>query len=160
MPGGSAPVSLSFREISRLQWRPIYELARAASPPGADAYSPIRKADYETSLAREVINGLSNLFNRNKDYRFLAFDGNRPVAFLEVSVQGIKASHRLRTIVHPDYRGRVELALVSRAMDIVRYHPWNSIWADISCDHLEQIEALKKCGFKETVTLHRLGLKL
>ncbi|MDO8674291.1 MAG: GNAT family N-acetyltransferase [Dehalococcoidia bacterium] len=150
----------NFRSLRWSDWQPVYELARAATPSAAQPFSPVRLRDYEMGTAGHLFNELSHFLARRKEYRLVALDGRRPVAFLDVSIRGIKMTHRVRTIIHPDYRGRVEPALVSRAMEILRYHPWNSVWAEIPCEQTDQIAALKKCGFKETVTQHRLGLRV
>jgi ribosomal protein S18 acetylase RimI-like enzyme len=150
------------RPWSPKEGRKVYELARAVVPAKAQWLTPLREERFSLSLEKRLAEGLNRLTRRQDVHRWAIEEGERFVATLTVQAMGplSTGSHRLEMMVHPDHRGLLEEALVTRALSALGPYPQRGVEAEVPADHEEAIQALKRYGFVEGKTLDWLGLEL
>jgi ribosomal protein S18 acetylase RimI-like enzyme len=142
------------------EWHKEVELARAAIPASEQRARPIREADFRKGFAGRVIDWLGDIFASQRTYRLAVDEGDRFVATLTVRASLWGAGHGLEMMVHPDYRGRVEEMLVTKALALLGNYPGQGVAVKMSASHQEAIETLKRYGFVEEKTLVRMRLNL
>ena len=75
------------------------------------------------------------------------------MAMIEVTAAFRRGEHRLRLLVHPNHVGRVEVALVSRALHVLSDLPSRPVRITIDPDQTPTVQVLREYGFKERRTL-------
>jgi len=140
----------------------VYELARAVVPARAQWLNPLREEHFTLSFERRLAERLNSLIRRQDIHRWAMERGERFVATLIVQAMGPLSTgpHRLEMMVHPDCRGLLEEALVTRALSLLGRYPQRGVETEVPADHEEAIQTLQRYGFVEAKTLDWLGLEL
>lgn len=143
-------------EIRR--WRPIdgqaiFELAKQAIPAVLQWIKPVRAQEYRPDWLLRLGLWLSDLVAGRRTYRLVAQKDDRLVAVMTVTAAGHKGEHRMSLLVHPDHKGQVEGALVSRALYMLAATPSRPVQITAHLGDDEILKVLAHCGFKEQRTL-------
>lgn len=147
-------------KVKPSEWRKIYELVNAATPPKARRLKPVREDDFKVGLSHRLANWFTDLVHL-RDVHKLAVEGDEGfAALLTVQAMRLRPPHRIELIVHPDYHGLLEEMLVTKALSILRHYPLYEAIAHIRLPHPEAVSALRQYGFVEVETIDRLGLAL
>ncbi len=151
---------LTLRQRDYSEWYKEYELAQAAASAGEQRARPIREDDFRRGLGERAMAWLGDLFSGRRTYRLAVDDGDKFIATLTVRASWWGRGHGLEMTIHPDYRGRVEETLVTRALTLLTDYPRQSVRVQIATSHQEAIETLKRYGFVEEKTLVQMRLNL
>jgi ribosomal protein S18 acetylase RimI-like enzyme len=142
------------------EWHKEYKLAQAAIPASEQRAKPIREEDFRKGFGDRVVDRLGDLFAGQRTYRLALDKGDRFIATVTVRASWWGGGHGLKMMVHPDYRGRVEEILVTRALAFLANYPGQGVAVKMSASHQEAIETLKRYGFVEEKTLVQMRLNL
>ena len=129
-----------------------YDLARLATPPVLNWLTPVPAASHRMGWWTRIGQGLAGLATGQRPYRLAALKDERMVALLTVTASFRGGDHRLQWLAHPDHGGRVEAALISRALDILGAMPPRTVWATVQSD-TAALAVLHEYGFKVQRTL-------
>jgi ribosomal protein S18 acetylase RimI-like enzyme len=153
------PVDLVDAAGYRLRaWRPAdgqsaYDLARLVTPSAQQWVRPVNSARYRLGWWTRVRQGFGDLLRGRRVYRLIALREDRLVAMMTVTAAVRQGDHRLELLVHPDHAGRVEAALVSRALHMLAAIPSRPVRATVDRAQGAVLEALSDYRFKEGRTL-------
>jgi ribosomal protein S18 acetylase RimI-like enzyme len=150
----------TLRQKDYSEWYREYELAQVATPAGEQQVRPIREEDFRRGFGGRMVDWLGDIFSGQQTYRLAVDEGKRFIATLTVRASWWGGGHGLKMMVHPDYRGRVEEMLVSKALAILGSYPGQGVAVKMSASHQEAIETLKRYGFLEEKTLMQMRLNL
>jgi ribosomal protein S18 acetylase RimI-like enzyme len=150
----------TLRQRDYSEWYKEYELAQAATPASEQQVRPIRQKDFRKSFGERVMDWLGDILAGQRVYRLAVDEGDRFIATLTVGVSWQWGRHSLEMMVHPDYRGRVEEMLVTRALALLGNYPGRGVAVKMPASHREAIETLKRYGFVEEKTLVQMRLNL
>jgi ribosomal protein S18 acetylase RimI-like enzyme len=139
-------------------WRPsdgqaVYELARQVTPLPQYWIRPVRVGDYRMDGWTRLVQALANWGRGRRVYRLVALAEERLVAMMAVTAVLRQGEHRLDLLVHPEYRGQVERALVSRGLHLLSGLPSRPVRSTIFWDHTAALDALRERGFERQRTL-------
>ncbi len=142
------------------EWHKEYELAQAATPASEQRARPIREGHFRKGFGDRMVDWLGDIFAGRRTYRLAVDEGDRFIATLTVRASWLGGRHGLKVMVHPDYRGRVEEMLVTRALALLGNYPGRGVAVKMSASHQEAIETLKRHGFVEEKTMVQMRLDL
>jgi len=148
--------SFTLRPMRYDEWEKEYELALVATTAGAQELDPVRESEFRIGFDRR----LGDLLTGRREYRLAVEKDGDFIATLAVRAARFWGEHRLKMIVHPDYRGYLEEMLVSKALSILSKYPQRGVSVKHPADHREAIQILRKRGFKEERTLVKMELEL
>ena len=139
-------------------WRPAdgqaaYELARLVTPSVQHWIRPVRADQYQPSWTTRLGERFTALMGRRRVYRLTVHKESRLVAVLTVTAALRRGEHRMELLVHPDHTGRVDAALISRALHMLAALPSKPVRVTVDRDHTQTLEVLRSCGFQELRTL-------
>lgn len=128
-------------------------LARSATPEPMQWMVPVRPAEYQPDALTALEAWLSGFVAGRRAHRLGAFQGERLAGMLTLHSVRSGPAHRLGLFVDVQDRGRVEEALLSRAMRLLTDRPALPVSATAFQDHPEAVEGLHRLGFRERRTL-------
>jgi GNAT superfamily N-acetyltransferase len=130
-----------------------YDLASAATPPAAQKEWPLYRRSFQLGSQERINNFFRRLIGSGPSAHWVIEENQRFVGLMDIQPGVFRQTHQLRLIIHPDWRGYLEKALIGRALDYL--YPWRSKGITIKhpADHIEAIEAYKEFGFQEKQTL-------
>jgi ribosomal protein S18 acetylase RimI-like enzyme len=139
-------------------WRPAdgqaaYELARLVTPSALQWLTPIRTKQYRLDPWTRLEQWLGDLVAARRTYRLVVLKEDRLVAMMTIAAAFRRGDHHLTLLVHPDHTGRVEAALVSRALHMLAASPVRPIRATVDMQHAATLKVLCDYGFEEKRTL-------
>lgn len=143
----------------RLQsWSPadgqaVYELARRITPLALQWIRPLRAQAYRPDWLTRLGQRIADLFASRRVYRLTAYQEQQVVAAMTVAAAFRRGEHCLDLLVHPDHAGRVEAALVSRALYMLAAIPSRPVKITVDKDHTAILQVLRDYGFEEGRTL-------
>jgi ribosomal protein S18 acetylase RimI-like enzyme len=143
-------------EIRR--WSPadgqaVLELARHAIPDTQQWIRPVRAEEYRLDWLLRLGRWISDLASGRRSYRLTALKDGKLVATMVVTAVNRGDAHRLVLLVHPNHRGNVEAAIVSRALYMLASAPQRPVKIAASVEAESTLKALRDYGFKEQRTL-------
>jgi ribosomal protein S18 acetylase RimI-like enzyme len=143
-------------EIRR--WSPadgqaVYDLARQAMPAAQQWIRPVRAEEYRLDWLLRLGHWISDLAGGRRSYRLTALKDDRLVAAMTVTAVSRKGAHWLALLVHPGHRGKVEAALVSRALYMLASAPPRPVRITANVGDEATLKILRDYGFKEQRTL-------
>ena len=143
-------------EIHR--WHPAdgqaaLELARQAIPDVQQWIRPIRAQEYRPDWLLRLGQWASNLVAGRHVYRLAARKDERLVAMMTVTAASRTGEHHLALLLHPDHRGQVEAALLSRALYMLAAVPSRPVRMTANVGDDATLKVLGHYGFKEQRTL-------
>jgi ribosomal protein S18 acetylase RimI-like enzyme len=139
-------------------WQPAYGqaalvLARQVIPEELQWLRPIEAGKYRPDWWSRLGESLGNLLAGRRAYRLAVFRDDDLVAVMVVTATFRHGEHRLDLLVHPDHAGRVEAALVSRALHMLAVLPARPVRSTVGKDHTALIAVLRDHGFVQGRTL-------
>jgi ribosomal protein S18 acetylase RimI-like enzyme len=143
-------------EIRR--WSPadgqaMYRLARHAIPDTEQWIRPVRAEEYRLDWLLRLGRWISDLAAGRRSYRLTALRDGNLVAMMVMTAVSRGDYHRLVLLVHPNHRGNVEAALLSRALYVLAPAPPRPVRIAASVGHEATLKTLRDYGFKERRTL-------
>jgi ribosomal protein S18 acetylase RimI-like enzyme len=143
-------------EIRR--WSPadgqaVFKLARHAIPDTEQWIRPVRAEEYRLDLLLRLGRWISDLAAGKRSYRLTALKDGKLVATMVVTAVSRRDAHRLVLLVHPNHRGNVEAALLSRALYMLASAPPRPVRIAANAGDEATLKVLRDYGFKEQRTL-------
>jgi ribosomal protein S18 acetylase RimI-like enzyme len=143
-------------------WRPedgqaIYDLVQLLTPPVLQWLKPLQAREYRPDWWLRSARWLADLLAGRHTYRLSVFHQNQLVGVMTVTATFKQGEHHLGMLIHRDHRGRVERALVSRALHMLGAMPPRSVVTTVYKGHTAALEALNDYGFQEQRTLLTLN---
>ncbi|RMF05894.1 MAG: GNAT family N-acetyltransferase [Chloroflexi bacterium] len=133
--------------------RAAYNLACAAVPVAVQKEWPLRQSQYRLGSNEQLSNAFRWLRGGGPSAYWLAEDGQRAVATVNVQPGTWGAVHTIDLVVHPDWRGELEKPLISRALTYLSRWRNRKIAIRHPAYHTEAVEAYKSFGLQESQTL-------
>lgn len=140
--------SVPFCRLPAMAWQERLELARAARSELATWAEELDPAEYQVGLFRLVGELFGRLTGFGHVERWGVRERGRLVAVVETWVSGLADAHRMRFVVHPEARGRLEAALVAQGLWALAEAPSRSVIVRHDGDHSEGVAALEAAGFR------------
>jgi ribosomal protein S18 acetylase RimI-like enzyme len=139
-------------------WRPedgssAYELAGLATPSVLQWLAPVRRGEYCPGWWKRLEQRLGNVVTGRRTYRLVVQRHKQLVAMLTIAATPQKDASRLGLLVHPDYAGQVEEALIDRGLRLRAATPSKPITAEVDVRYQHALDVLRRYGFKEQRTL-------
>ena len=139
-------------------WRPAdgpasLELARLVTPQVWQWLRPLRPEQYAAHRLADWRRRLTDRLGGRRVYRLAALHEEQLVALLTVTVALRRGEHRLALLVHPDHAGRLEAALVSRALHTLAAAPRKAVRAAVNREEKSLLAVLRDYGFQARRTL-------
>jgi ribosomal protein S18 acetylase RimI-like enzyme len=135
-------------------WKPAdggaaYALARQVVPRTQQWIRPVRADDYRRDWLLRFVRWISDLRAGRRAYHLTALQEGRLVAIMSLTVAFRDGNHRLALLAHPDHRGQVEAAMVSRALHMLEAAPSAPVRATIDQAADSTVALLGDYGFSE-----------
>jgi ribosomal protein S18 acetylase RimI-like enzyme len=131
----------------------VYELARHAIPAAQQWIRPVRAQEYKPDWLIRLGQWISDLVAGRHSYRLTARKDNQLVAAMTVTTAGRRGEHSLALLVDPAHQGKVEAALISRALHILASAPSKPVGITANVGNEATLRVLRDYGFKEQRTL-------
>ncbi len=147
-------VTLRPRRFDSMDTRQAYQLSGAATPPAAQKEWPLRHSRFRLGGSEWIKSFFQQLVGSGPlTYWVVEEKGGRFVSTVNILPGVLGKCHRIELVVHPDWRGRLEKPLISRALNFL--YPWRkrNICIKHPADHTEAIEIYKEFGAEENQTL-------
>ncbi|MEW5959441.1 MAG: GNAT family N-acetyltransferase [Chloroflexota bacterium] len=131
-----------------------YNLATVATAPARQKEWPLRLHRFQLGITEQLSSQFSQLLGGPAAaYWVVEDDQPRFVATMNVLPGVLGRNHRLELTVHPDWRGRLEKPLISRALH--HLYPWRKreIVIKPPAEHVEAIQTYLEFGCREEQTL-------
>ncbi len=153
-------VMLRPRKFSTADTRAAYNLACAATPLTVQQEWPLRQRHFRLNSSEQVNNFFRWFIGGGASVFWVVEDGRRFVALVNIRPGSWGQSHQLELIIHPDWRGYLEKALISQALTYL--YQWRNRGISIKqpAYHPEAIEVYKDFGLKESQTLVWMKLEM
>jgi ribosomal protein S18 acetylase RimI-like enzyme len=142
-----------FRRGHPVDGQAVYDLARQAVPAAQQWIRPVRAQEYKPDWLLRLGRWISDLVTGRRSYRLTARKDNQVVAAMTVTTTGPKGEHSLELLVHPGHQGKVEAALLSRALHMLASAPPRPVRITTTVGEEATLKALRDYGFKEQRTL-------
>jgi ribosomal protein S18 acetylase RimI-like enzyme len=142
-----------FRPWRSADGQAVYELARSVMPPARRWIRPLRAEDYCPDWLVRLGRWISDLVAGRRIYRLVALQEDRLVAMVTVTAAFRGGEHHLMLLVDPNHVGKVEAALVSRALHMLSDIPSKPARITIDPDRKATAQVLRDYGFTEQRTL-------
>ena len=141
------------RRWSPADGKAVYELARHAIPATQQWIRPVRAEEYRLDWLLRLGRWISDLATGSRSYRLTALKDGKLVATMVVTAVSRRDAHRLVLLVHPNHRGNVEAALVSRALYMLASALPRPVRIAANAEDEATLKVLRDYGFKEQRTL-------
>jgi ribosomal protein S18 acetylase RimI-like enzyme len=152
VPLADAP-GYNLRRWRRSDGGAALSLARQVTPEALQWLVPVRHGDYQADAWSSAERRLADWLAGRRVHRLVAWKGERLSGLLTLRAVRRGAAHTLSLLVHPEDRGRVEGALLSRALGLLAGLSPRPVWATVFEDHGEAVKVLREQGFEERRTL-------
>jgi GNAT superfamily N-acetyltransferase len=152
VPLADAP-GYSLRRWRRSDGGAALSLARQVTPEELQWLVPVRQGEYEPDAGSSAERWLADWLAGRRVHRLVAWKGERLSGLLTLRVVRRGPAHTLSLLVHPEDRGQVEGALLSRALGLLAGLSPRPVWATVFEGHGEAVKALRELGFEERRTL-------
>ena len=139
---------VELHRLPALAWRARFELAQAAQTQLASWVNPVALEAYQNDPLQalgEVVSGWLGLY---RVQRWGVQSRGRLDGAVEVHASVFGDAHRLRLMVRPEARGRLERALVNQSLRALADAPSAPVIIEHSGDHVEGVAALEAAGFR------------
>jgi ribosomal protein S18 acetylase RimI-like enzyme len=142
-----------FRAWQLTDGEATYELAKLVTAPELQWLRPIQVGEYRPAWWDYLGQRLADLLAGRRTYRLSILKDERLVASMSATASFRRGEHRLALLVHPNHRGQVEAALVSRALHILSAMPSRPVRITVDQDHATLPQVLSEYGFQRQRTL-------
>jgi GNAT superfamily N-acetyltransferase len=153
-------IFLRRRNFNSQDAREAYNLAVAATSPSVQKEWPLRQSQFHLNSSEYLNNFFRWFVGGGASTFWVVEDGQRFVATLNIQPGVWGQSHQIEVMVHPEWRGLLEKALISRALNYL--YTWRNRGISIkhASDHREAVDAYKEFGLLENQTLIWMKLKM
>ncbi len=134
------------------------DLARRATPQVWQWLHPLRPEQYVIGRMAYLWQRLTEWLRGRSVHRLVAFREEQLVAWMTVTVSRRRGVHNLEILVHPEHTGRVEAALVSRALHALRVAPRRAVRTWVNRNNEALLSLLRDYGFRHRRTLLTLEM--
>ncbi len=150
------PDEYEWHALRYANWPEEYELALDATPQEKQRVHPIRARHYRQDINERLERWLDDLLHLRENRRWAIMYRQKLVATLSVIAQRLSEPHRLKLIVHPEHRGHLERAMVSKALLTLHDYPAREMYCRVNTAHSEAMDALAMAGFVKVRTLNQM----
>jgi GNAT superfamily N-acetyltransferase len=140
--------NLDLRPLAARDWRSRWELIRAARSDLAEWLESLNEEAHRIGPEQRFGEWLGRFTGLHRVSRWGVWDGDQLLGLVETVVGWLNDYHRLRMVVHPRARGRLEAALVARGLRSLADDPLQPVIAAHDGDHSEGVAALEAVGFR------------
>ena len=150
------------RPLRREESSQVYSLALAVTPQSDQRLTPLSQLDFELDWIQQLSENLTALTSGRRTYRFVIDGKSGLAAYTKLTTARRGGSpHRISLLVHPDYQGTVENALISTALlTLTRHHTPAEVQVRLNAGKKQEIEALRALEFVKRRTLITMELHL
>jgi ribosomal protein S18 acetylase RimI-like enzyme len=139
-------------------WQPAdgaaaYQLAQLVTAEARRWIRPVQAGEYKLDWLTRLGRAIGDLLAGHRVYRLVALREEQLVAMMTVTAALRRDEHRLDLLVHPDHRGQLEVALVSRALHMLAAIPYKPVVTTVETRHTATLKVLHECGFARKRTL-------
>jgi ribosomal protein S18 acetylase RimI-like enzyme len=139
-------------------WQPsdgqgAYDLAMSVTAPELQWVRPINAGEYRTDWWSRAGRTLTDLLRGRRTYRLSVLKDRQLVAAMTVTASFREGGHQVALLIHPDHAGRVEDALIGRALHMLAAIPSRPVNVTADQDHTALLEVLDRYGFERQRTL-------
>ena len=162
----AAPVRGGFRNAALLSPRrsrhndSLFSLLRETTPPTVQAVKPLRHRDYRLDIAIWFERFVDDVLYRRQSGDWVVEQGGSVSALLQMTGQFAAEAHRLRLVVHPADRGRLEEPLLAHGLAWLNQFPSRSTWTVVSSSHPQALQAFRQAGFQTLRVLDQMFVGL
>jgi hypothetical protein len=147
------PAEYRIRPGQPVDGQAAYDLACLVTPRVQQWLQPIPAGQYRLDWWTRLGQWFTDLMATRRTYRLVALKEDRLVAAMSVTAAFHQGDHHLTMLVHPDHAGRVEAALVSRALHLLEAAPAWPVRATVDMGHTALLRVLREYGFEQRGTL-------
>jgi ribosomal protein S18 acetylase RimI-like enzyme len=127
----------------------LTELARAATPESMQQIQPVQPEAWASEAEGDPGGWLMALLGQKRSRRWVVEEQGRILAYLRLNIARRKY-HHLRFVAHPWVRGRVEQAIIGRALNSLHGAATLPVLADVGTEECAAIDVLRARGFAES----------
>lgn len=153
----------SLRQMKLNEWPAHYDLAKRATPPEVQAFLPVSEMEHRVSFVGRLITPLLLLLQRLRAYSWAVEKDRVLLGRMRLLASHVeKRIHNLTLILDPAHHDHDALGepLLTLALQILQNHPPGNTVISVRADQADLLNLLKRYGFAEIETTHRLGTKL
>lgn len=151
-PSADAP-GYAIRRLRAADGYAALQLARSVTPEPLQWMVPVRPVEYQSDAFTAADRWLSDLVAGRRTNRLAALQGERLAGMVTLRASRRGPAHQVSLLVAGQDRGRIERALLGRALQLLPDRPALPVRATTFQDHTEALEALHSFGFEEQRTL-------
>lgn len=139
----------------------VYSLALDSVPASDQRLTPLQKLDFQIDWLQRLSETLTALISGQRFYRFVAEGEDGLVGYISLVTARRRAGvHRLRLLVHPSYRGKVERPLIRAALQALARQSPAETQIKLNAGKDQEIEAFQSFGFVKRRTLVTMELSM
>ncbi|RME75947.1 MAG: GNAT family N-acetyltransferase [Chloroflexi bacterium] len=148
-----AEVRFRRRRFNYVDTLKAYQLACAATPPEVQKEWPVRRSRFQVGLDAQLAGLFARLLGGPASAFWVVEKEDRFVGMMNIYAGMFGQSHRLELFVDPQWRGKLEHPLISRALQYLQ--KWGAWGVQVRhpADHPEAVEVYRALGFQEEQTL-------
>jgi len=136
----------TLRDATFRDGRGLSELARAATPQAMQQIQPVQPEAWASEADGDPGGWILALLGKKRSRRWVLEEQGRILAYIRLDVSRRKY-HRLRFVAHPAVRGRVEQAMIGRALGLLHGAAALPVLADVGTEECAAIDVLQARGF-------------
>ena len=127
----------------------LAELARAATPEAMQQIQPVQPETWAVEAEGNPGRWILSLLGLGRSHRWVLEENGRILSYLRLDISRRKY-HHLRFVAHPSARGRVEQAMIGRALNLLHQAAVLPVLADVGTEECAALDALRARGFAES----------
>lgn len=161
-PVRAKPVNgYTLRPMKVGEWQARYDLAVRDTPPEVMAFLPVSEAEHRVSALQRLLVPLFMRLQRIDPHRWAAEQDGRLMGFVILFARRVaNITHDLRLTIDPAHRDALAEPLLSLALETLQPYPRQNTLITVRTAYADLLALLKRYGFVEIDTTHRLGAKL
>jgi len=149
------------RPMELSEWRARYDLQLRATPAEVQAFLPVSEDQYQVSSLQRLLAPLLQRLQGVDIYRWVAERDGQAIGYLRLVARRVaKTAHEMDWSIDPGHQDAPAEALLTMALHTMKDYPAQNILLSVRTSSESLLALLKRYGFVEIETLHRLGVKL
>jgi ribosomal protein S18 acetylase RimI-like enzyme len=159
-PKATALPSLPLRKRRPDDWEALYNLVRTATPTEAQKVRPVSVSHFRMGIDLRFARWLDDLTNRRRRTDWVLEKKTQVVAWLQLTGQYRRETHRLQITVHPESRGMFEDQMLTAGLYRLSRFPVAEVVSRVPTSHPEAQQAYHSAGFRAVRVLDQMRLDL
>ena len=139
---------VAFQPLPALAWHSRFELAQAGQTQLAQWLAPVEPAQYQVGVLQGLGEAIGDWTGLHRVQRWGVQTNGILMGAVETFTSALGNSHKLRLLVAPEARGRLEEDLVRQGLRTLADAPSTPTVAEHSGDHVAGVAALEAAGFR------------